>query len=1204
MRRLQLIIMMLLALPIGMLAQGSTWQEAIAINQGETGSYSLDKNKTEAWFKIEVPEEGRVVITQTLSDNLEMRWVEVCRSNGDQTPVGRTSMWWMKNNESLEVTDIGKGTYYLHVSREGGAGTCTLKYDFTPCPRANDAEPNDNVGEGDEIAAGQTVEGRIGYLDANDYRDNDDCYKIVVPQDGRIQLITTCQKDYDLEFRWMEVCYQKEDQTYPSRTSKWWMVNDTLTIEDAGVGTYYVHLNREKGHGGYALTYIFTPNKYANDAEQNDNVGEGDELVNGQTIEGHIGYLDANDYRDNDDCYKIVVPQDGRIQLITTCQKDYDLEFRWMEVCYQKEDQTYPSRTSKWWIVNDTLTIEDAGVGTYYVHLNREKGHGGYALTYIFTPNEYANDAEPNDNVGEGDEIAIGQTVQGHIGYLDANDYRDNDDCYKIVVPQDGRVQLVTSCQKDYDLQFRWMEVCYLKKEDQTYPSRTSKWWMVNDTLTIEDAGAGTYYLHLNREKGHGGYTLKYLHTPNNFPNDAEPNEEMEQVTQVIDISETMTGHLGYLDDNDKRDNEDWIKLNTSAAAAMMAVTIEPDTTSTLRLRWADIVRVKGDKSDVVANQWWINERTTLTVNDIDDADYYIHICREQGQGGYSISYNAIERAADSDVRIAFIGQNSVRLGVPSEYTVKLENIENQPTGKFFLLVHASDDIKLLGCKLPGLNGVEELPMDSISYDGDKSMVFLVPSMNPYEEYSFNILAEGLTMNEARSFDRDVAGGRQKIVISGTTFLIVTALVAIDYAGDKVTEFMTDVINEHIDLDEKELAYYREHVNHKVDQQLATYKKDTGEGVVVAKRAIKTVATSWMSTLPGGGVINFFGELLETAKTFSGAITRRWMWWTTKETDANYKEWEKKYNTRMLDAKYGCNRVVRSWDPNEMVGPVGFGDENYIPETRTMDYRILFENKKEATAPAYRVQITNELDENVFDINSVRFGSTSHEGIEYNWKMSREGNKLTWDIKGIELPPNVNAPEGEGYVTFSVNLKPGLKNGTQIKNKATIIFDVNEPIETNEYINTLDLNGPTTEMVSAGEKDGSMIIKCTGTDNESGISYFRYYASYKDGDFVYIGDDTSSEFTYPLPSGTTAADYKFYALAVDNVGNTQKTAPAPIDYTGIREITYQALDGSGWTVYTLKGVRVAHGDGPMQLALPAGIYVIRNGKSARKVIIK
>ena len=204
MRRLQLIIMMLLALPIGMLAQGSTWQEAIAINQGETGSYSLDKNKTEAWFKIEVPEEGRVVITQTLSDNLEMRWVEVCRSNGDQTPVGRTSMWWMKNNESLEVTDIGKGTYYLHVSREGGAGTCTLKYDFTPCPRANDAEPNDNVGEGDEIAAGQTVEGRIGYLDANDYRDNDDCYKIVVPQDGRIQLITTCQKDYDLEFRWMD----------------------------------------------------------------------------------------------------------------------------------------------------------------------------------------------------------------------------------------------------------------------------------------------------------------------------------------------------------------------------------------------------------------------------------------------------------------------------------------------------------------------------------------------------------------------------------------------------------------------------------------------------------------------------------------------------------------------------------------------------------------------------------------------------------------------------------------------------------------------------------------------------------------------------------------------------------------------------------------------------------------------------------------
>lgn len=60
-----------------MLAQ-TTWQSAIAINQGSTGSYTFDGTSDNAWFKIEVPEEGRVLITQTLSGELEMKWLDFC----------------------------------------------------------------------------------------------------------------------------------------------------------------------------------------------------------------------------------------------------------------------------------------------------------------------------------------------------------------------------------------------------------------------------------------------------------------------------------------------------------------------------------------------------------------------------------------------------------------------------------------------------------------------------------------------------------------------------------------------------------------------------------------------------------------------------------------------------------------------------------------------------------------------------------------------------------------------------------------------------------------------------------------------------------------------------------------------------------------------------------------------------------------------
>ena len=1337
-----------MALPIGMLAQGSSWQTATLINQGGTGSGTLDKQTTEAYFKIVVPEEGRALITMTLSGDLSMNWVDMCwyRASDASYQSRKSTGWYPENGATIDLTDAGAGTYYLRAQRRGGSGTVTLKYQFTSCSHANDAEPNDDLGSGTTLESGKTVEGRIGYknekdytddndcykivvtedgrvdltyafdqtyelnmnwvemywyrasdgtyqgrkstgwypkangtlsitdvskgtyyfkmqrrgghggyklkyvftpnnytndiedndeegkgteipmgetvqghlgyIDGKNYRDDNDCYKITVPQDGRVQLIVNCDQTYELSLNWVNIkWYRQSDGTYQDREGSGWYPNpsDTVAITNASKGTYYIHMQRNGGHGGYTLKYIFTPNNYTNDIEDNDEEGKGTEIAMGETVQGHLGYVDGKNYRDDNDCYKITVPQDGRVQLIFNCEQTYNLSLNWVDVkWYRQSDGTYQGRGSTGWYPNpnDTITITDAAKGTYYVHMQRNGGHGGYTMKYIFTPNRYGNDIEDNDEDGKGTEIAMGQTIQGHIGYLDANDYRDINDCYKIEVPKDGRVQLIFNCEQTYDLSLNWVDINWYRQSDGTYHTREGSGWYPNpnDTVTIDDAGKGTYYVHMQRRGGHGGYTMKYIFTPNSYVNDTEPNDEREQATDVLENESTFTGHMGYKDGNDKRDDNDWIKLDTNNSAAMLALNVEVDTTSTLTFNWVEIVRVKGDEVKSVASTgWYPKTPITLSASEIDeDATYYVHLQRNSGHGGYSLTYGSLERAADSKIRISFVGRDKVRLGVPTEYTVKLENIDSRPSTKFFLLVHATDDIKLLGCKLPSVNGVEELPMDSISYDGDPAMVFVVPSMAPYETYSFNIMAEGLVIKDAREFIMDTSNARpqtHRFVISGTTCLIVAGLVALDYAGDKVTEFMTDVIHDHIDLDEKELAYYRERVNNKVDWGLVEEKTKTGETVVVARRAVKTVATKWLETIPGGGLINFAGELLETTKAFSGAIVRRWLWFTTKDTDPNYKEWERKYNEKLLDAKQGINGVVRSFDPNEMVGPVGYGDENYISATKTMDYQILFENKKEATAPAYRIRISDELDENVFDLNTVRFGSTSHDGVEYNWKMNREGNKLTWDIEGIELPPNVNAPEGEGYVTFSVDLKPGLKNGTQIKNKASIRFDYNEVIETNEYVNTLDLAAPTTKMKNvAKQNDGKFLVTCEGSDSESGISHYQFYIS-KDGEgYAFLGNSNEPSLSFEMDQAN--ANYSIIAYAVDNVGNSQKSAPDALIFnpTGIR--TVNAIADDQWTINRLNGTSVAKGKGAPNLDLPAGVYIIRQGNNVRKVIIK
>jgi hypothetical protein len=59
------------------------------------------------------------------------------------------------------------------------------------------------------------------------------------------------------------------------------------------------------------------------------------------------------------------------------------------------------------------------------------------------------------------------------------------------------------------------------------------------------------------------------------------------------------------------------------------------------------------------------------------------------------------------------------------------------------------------------------------------------------------------------------------------------------------------------------------------------------------------------------------------------------------------------------------------------------------------------------------------------------------------------------------LPPNDATHRGEGWLTFAVRPKPGLAAGTEIRNRARIVFDVNAPIDTNETLNTIDADAPT-----------------------------------------------------------------------------------------------------------------------------------------------
>lgn len=236
-----------------------------------------------------------------------------------------------------------------------------------------------------------------------------------------------------------------------------------------------------------------------------------------------------------------------------------------------------------------------------------------------------------------------------------------------------------------------------------------------------------------------------------------------------------------------------------------------------------------------------------------------------------------------------------------------------------------------------------------------------------------------------------------------------------------------------------------------------------------------------------------------------------------------------------------------SLDPNDKVGYTGFGSQHYIPlADQELLYIIYFENLETATAPAENIQITDYLDPNL-DWSWLQFGETSHPA---SISFDETSRGIAWTFNNINLPPNVNPPEGEGYVTFTIKPKKDLPSGTQIKNMATIDFEIGyppDPMDTPEVINTIDSQIPTSSVNSlpGSQSSTSFEVSWSGSDDEngSGIRDYTIYVSDNYGPYEpWLTNSTDTSASFAAEIGHT---YEFYSIARDNVGNVEYTPSEP-----------------------------------------------------------
>ena len=655
---------MVLVTSMGLLAQGSTWETATLISSGQTKSSSLGTNNYEDWYKINVTREGTVELTATVTsgDLLLGTGSNLNGVNTDGTLYNRGNFTGNHTGYAgyiitLTATNVGRGTYYIRIKHYMASGSYKLYYKFTECPQSNDPEPNNDYEHASLLQSGNTVQGRLGYVTTENVADIDDWYKIVIPEEGNIELKGIAASGDLLLSTGSNLNGVKTDGTLYNRGNfrgnRTGYAGDTITFNaiNVGKGTYYIRINRYSGSGGYTLYYKFTPCPQAADPEPNNDYEHASLLQSGTTAQGRLGHVTTENVTDIDDWYKIVIPEEGNIELKGIAASGDLLLSTGSNLNGVKTDGTLYNRGNfrgnRTGYAGDTITFNaiNVGKGTYYIRINRYGGSGGYTLYYKFTPCPLGADPEPNNDYEHASLLQSGTTAQGRLGYVTSDDVLDGEDWYKIVVPEEGHIELMATVASG-DLLLSNGSNFNGFKNGNTYNrgNISGKESFRDDTITFNatNVGKGTYYIRIVRYGGSGGYKLYCKFTPCPLKADPEPNNSYEDYTRLLN-GKTTEGRMGYCTSDDVTDTEDWYRIIVPQEGPI-DVTI--NTTEDLRINnGSSIQGVRDDGSLYTIGYFSGNMSygsTSLTYhnNKLNPGIYYFRITRYGGSGGYQITYN------------------------------------------------------------------------------------------------------------------------------------------------------------------------------------------------------------------------------------------------------------------------------------------------------------------------------------------------------------------------------------------------------------------------------------------------------------------------------------------------------------------------------------------------------------------------------------
>ncbi|MBU2586341.1 MAG: T9SS type A sorting domain-containing protein, partial [Bacteroidetes bacterium] len=538
--------------------------------------------------------------------------------------------------------------------------------------------------------------------------------------------------------------------------------------------------------------------------------------------------------------------------------------------------------------------------------------------------------------------------------------------------------------------------------------------------------------------------------------------------------------------------------------------------------------------------QTWRQISTPLSIFR-DTVNNFVRVNNASISGDYVLSSSANPLTFRPSIVVSIVGRSQIRVGAPNRYSINYVNNSDVPTEDFLIAINTGARIHILKTEHPLADGKREIILaDSLFYEREDTMLVLyVAGMAPREERTFDIIATADNLGMVSDPKNNEIAFIDPLSITVGTVVIWAAKAAAVYVAVKAIDYVGDKAREGFALTPEQKKEWGE--------RYAPIPEELKQTDTKKEWAAKKIGTKIIEKTMGivGGGVDLVRAVGRNIWNLGPNLRRRFfLKYSNRSVEAADEIMEdgKIFKPEVSGGNEKTTQRVTSWDPNEKNGPTGVGANGFISKAGRINYQILFENLKTATAPAWKVVIVDTL-RNEFDPATVEFGKKSHEGDQYVWQITRTGNILRWEIEDIELPPNVNPPEGEGYVTFSVLPLTGLATGTALRNKATIVFDINPPIVTNEFVNTYDFLPPVTTMLPLPSETNKspLIVRFNSSDGVqgSGVQSVSIYASKDNGPFNFVGTTYTDSLAVDVANG----DYEFYGLSVDLVGNVEQVRP-------------------------------------------------------------